>query len=273
LTEYDGHAFCGWQTQAAGRTVQQVLRDALIRLTGEAGLLLTGCSRTDAGVHARGHVSHLATASRIPVERFPLALNSVLPPDIAVRAAVCVPDGFNARFDAVNKTYSYRIWHHAARPALDRHRLCHVPGPLDLDALADALPLLIGRHDFAAFKDARGSSKTSVRTLCRICLQKRGPRLTFYFQGDGFLYHMVRILTGTLLAVAQGKMFPAQVAALFTDPDRLQAGKTMPPQGLCLEHVTYEPALFADWSGPDLREGDLDVRWPQSQPSKGEPHD
>ena len=246
LTEYDGSSFFGWQIQKGQRTVQQVLRDALIQLTGEGeGLKLTGCSRTDAGVHARGHVSDFTAHTRIPIEKFHLALNSILPRDVSVRAAREVPDDFNARFAAQGKVYTYRIWNAASRPAMERNRACHVPGSLDLESMTLAMPALLGRRDFRAFRDSGASSKTTIRTLKRIALTVQDPLITLTFEGDGFLYHMVRILTGTLLAVAQGKLSPDQVSGLLSTGERKQAGMTMPPEGLCLETVLYEPDIFA----------------------------
>ncbi len=256
LSEYDGTAFCGWQIQNGQRTVQQVLRDALIRLTGETDLQLTGCSRTDAGVHARGHVSHFHTRSRIPVDRFPLALNSVLPPDLSVKAASLVYTGFNARFAARAKTYTYRIWNRPARPAIGRNQVCHVPGQLDLTAVRQTLPILTGCHDFKAFRDTGGNNRSTVRNLFRIELAAEGPLIVLTYHGDGFLYHMVRVITGTLVAVAQGKLTPEQVAGILAGGDRRLAGKTMPPQGLCLEEVFYDPPLFADRAEQDGPEGD-----------------
>jgi len=251
LTEYDGSAFFGWQIQKGQRTVQQVLRDALIQLTGEEeGLKLTGCSRTDAGVHARGHVSDFAAHTRIPTDKFHLALNSILPRDISVRAACEVPDDFNARFAARGKVYTYRIWNAASRPAMERNRACHVPGSLDLEIMTRAMPVLLGCHDFRAFRDSGASSKTTIRTLNRIELAVQDPLITLTFEGDGFLYHMVRILTGTLLSVAQGKLSPEQVADLLLSGERKQAGMTIPPEGLCLETVLYEPDIFARLNEP-----------------------
>jgi tRNA pseudouridine38-40 synthase len=261
LTEYDGSAFFGWQIQSAHRTVQQVLRQALIRLTGEDDLNLVGCSRTDTGVHARGHVSHFTTSSRIPVDRWSLALNSVLPADICVHATSLVPDDFNARYRASGKLYSYRIWNHPVRPAIDRHRTCHVPGRLDLVAMTGALPYFTGYKDYRAFCDAGSSAKTTWRTVERIRLMAWDSELRIYFQGDGFLYHMVRIMAGTLLAVGQGKLTAERIDAIIQSGDRRLAGKTMPPEGLCLEHVFYQPEIFGSWREPAVREGEFNVQY------------
>lgn len=260
LAEYDGSAFHGWQIQSSHRTVQQVLLQALIQLTSDAGLNLAGCSRTDAGVHARGHVSSFATASRIPLDRWPLALNSILPGDVCIKAAVAVPDDFHARHAAVGKIYSYQIWNHAIRPAIDRRRICHVPGRLDLALMAEALPRLIGQKDYRAFCDAGSPARTTLRTVQWIRLSVLGPKVRLLFRGDAFLYHMVRIMAGTILAVGQGKITVDQIETILQSGDRRLAGKTMPPEGLCLEHVFYQPELFGAWHEPAQREGETDVQ-------------
>jgi|LSQX01.1.fsa_nt_gb tRNA pseudouridine38-40 synthase len=260
LTEYDGSAFHGWQRQPRERSVQATLQQALSRLTGEQDLVLTGCSRTDAGVHARGHISSFSSSSAIPVKNWPLALNSVLPEDISVLAAREVPAGFSARFDAKGKVYSYSVWHAPVRPALDRRSLCHLPGNLDFNAMARALPFLTGRHDFKAFADQGSPARTTVRTVKEISLHKKGPLVRLYFTGDSFLYHMVRILAGTILAVGQGKLTPPDLPGIIKIGDRRAAGKTMPAHGLCLEHVFYEPALFGPWQLQLEKESELNVQ-------------
>ncbi len=257
LTEYDGSAFSGWQIQSHQRTVQAVLRDAIRQLTREDPRLV-GCSRTDAGVHAKGHVSSFHTSSRIPTDRWPLALNSVLPPDISVQAAAVVPDDFNARRDARGKIYSYSIYRPAARPAILRRTCAHVPGRLDLDAMAAALPLLLGRHDFRAFCDA-AARPHDKRATSGAAPVDPGTYAYLYVQGDGFLYHMIRILAGTLLEVAAGKLTGEEITAIMESGDRRRAGKTMPPEGLCLEHVLYQPAVFGSWRDPVKEEGEWDV--------------
>ncbi len=257
LTEYDGTAFNGWQSQALGRTVQQTLAHALAELTGEADLVLYGSSRTDAGVHARGHVSHFRTTSRIPATKLPLAMNSHLPDDLSVQAAVEVAADFHAQYHAIGKIYTYRIWNHATRPAIDRNRVCHVPVALDLALMRQALPALVGRHNYAAFRDTGSIERNPVRTLQDVALAIDGPRITLTFQGDGFLYHMVRILAGTLVAVGQGKLPPDAVTELLISGERKLAGKTMPPEGLCLERVLYDPPLFDEFFQQTGQGGDF----------------
>jgi tRNA pseudouridine38-40 synthase len=256
LSEYNGQDFFGWQIQPSGRTVQQEIQNALIRLTGEPTVKLIGCSRTDSGVHARGHVSCFQTQSRIPVDRWPLALNRFLPLDISVREAAYVPRSFHARYDAQGKIYCYQIWNHPVRPALDRQHLVHVPGPIDLEAMQKAIPYFVGEHDFIAFSDAGGTKKTTRREIRKIRLVVEGPRLSLFIYGNAFLYHMVRIIVGTLLAVAQKKQEPDNIPFIFQSKDRRKAGKTMPPGGLCLEHVFYEPPLFGLW--PEIKTGERD---------------
>jgi tRNA pseudouridine38-40 synthase len=246
LTEYDGSLFNGWQAQAKGRTVQQTLLRALWELTGEDGLNLVGSSRTDAGVHARGHVSHVETGCRIPEERLPLALNSHLPPDIAVRDVCEVPPAFHAQYSALGKEYTYRYWTQRSRPALARLQASHVAGQFDLAAMRDALPYLVGQHDFTAFMDAGSCERNPVRTIQSLSLDRDGRLVVLTVRGDGFLYHMVRILAGTLLAVAQHKLQPDDMLRILAARDRKLAGKTMPPQGLCLERVFYDWPLFED---------------------------
>jgi len=247
LTEYDGSSFFGWQAQAQGRTVQQTLAAAIGELTGEKDIVLTGSSRTDSGVHARGHVSHFRSDTAIPADKLPLALNSRLPADVAVLSACEVTDDFHAQYHALGKIYTYQIWNHASRPAIDRLRCSHVPGPLDLDVLSIAIPCLTGKKDFSAFMDTGSFDRNPVRTLFDLKLTSNGPSLILSFHGDGFLYHMIRIMTGTLIAVAQRKISLDDLPGLIAAGDRRRMGKTMPPQGLCLERVFYDPPLFDEY--------------------------
>jgi len=256
LTEYDGTRFIGWQSQREGRTVQGVLEGALCALFSQP-VRLTGCSRTDGGVHAHGHVSHFRADGSIPTGRIPYALNAALPDDIAVRSAVEVPAEFHARYAARAKRYSYRIWNAPIRPAIDRHTACHAPRPLDLEAMrAAALPML-GRHDFSAFMAAGSSVKTTVRTLyeLQVLASPPDPVVTITVTGDGFLYNMVRILAGTLLYAGLGKIPPGEIAGILERGDRRRAGKTLPARGLTLQSVYYEfggrLATLDGESGPD----------------------
>ena len=261
LTEYDGSGFNGWQAQARGRTVQQTLLEALQKLTGEDDLVLHGCSRTDAGVHARGHVSHFQTRCRIPAERLPMALNFHLPDDLVVRGACEINDDLHTQHHALGKIYSYRIWRQRNRPAILRQQASHVVGALDLGLMREAMPCLLGQHDFRAFMDTGSRDRSTIRTIQSLSLEADDQLLIFGVQGNGFLYHMVRILVGTLVLVAQGKIRPDSIPDILASRDRKQAGKTMPPQGLCLEQVLYDPPLFAEFFTSNTKEGDDNVQF------------
>lgn len=241
--EYDGSRFHGWQMQDRQRTVQQVLSDALAGLVGHP-VNLIGCSRTDTGVHALEHVSHFETTGTIPADRLPFALNSCLPPDLSVHEAVTVGPGFHARYGTVAKTYAYLIHQSRTPSALLAGRAAFLPTPLDLAAMQAAVIHLLGEHDFSAFMDAGSSGKTTIRRLDRLAIRQEGSLVQIEVCGSGFLYHMVRILAGTLTAVGQGKIQPDALPDLIQSHDRRQAGKTMPACGLYLSRVDYEPNLF-----------------------------
>ena len=248
LVEYDGTAFNGFQSQSAVslRTVQDVLQEHLRDLSGEPDLDIISSSRTDKGVHAAGLVCHVDTACPVPADRLPLALNSRLPEDVALLAAAPAPPDFHARYQAASKTYTYRYYLAGVRPVLWRNRSAHVFGPVDLTAMNRAIPYLVGTHDYHAFMDHNNNPKRStIRTVESLDLSLSDPLLTLTVRGSGFLYHMVRILAGTLLAVGQGKIVPEELPALLKSRDRRLAGKTMPPQGLCLEKVHYPQDPFA----------------------------
>lgn len=246
LIEYDGSAFHGFQSQGHLRTVQQVIQTHLSDLALEPDLEVFGSSRTDQGVHARGMVCHLDTACAVPLNRLPQALNSRLPDDVALLAAAEVAPDFHARHDATAKTYTYRYFLSSNRPVLMRGQAAHVFGPVDLNAMSAALPHFLGSHDFYALMDHNNNPKKStIRTLHALALKQDQNLLTLTVRGNGFLYHMVRILAGTILAVGQGKLQPEAIPSLLSSRNRRLAGKTMPPQGLCLESVDYPNNPFS----------------------------
>lgn len=236
--EYDGTAYCGWQIQENGPSVQQEIQKALRRATG-AQVSVTGASRTDAGVHARGQRAHFDTQATIPPEKYPYVLNTLLPRDIRVRAARETPPDFHARFDARGKIYTYRIHNHAHADALQRNMRAHVPGQLCDAAMREAAGLLVGTHDFRAFAAAGGSAKTTVRCVRDAALLRAGDDLTLLVHGTAFLYNMVRIIAGTLIAVGQGRLSPDCVQTAFQTGDRLCLGPTAPAHGLELTRVYY----------------------------------
>lgn len=243
LCEYDGTSFQGWQSQRNNRTVQEAIQKAICDITLEE-VILYGCSRTDAGVHAKGHVSNFFTKTKIPMDKLPLALNSYLPPEISIKKAAIVDKDFNSRFDTTGKQYAYSIYNNATRPALDRLRAYHIPRKLDMDKMREAALYLSGEHDFAGFMASNSSAKTTVRTLYSIDIRERGNVIDLIFTGNGFLYNMVRILSGTLCYVGLGKIKPEDIPAIINSKDRRMAGKTLPPHGLCLERVYYKEEIF-----------------------------
>ncbi len=237
--EYEGTAYLGWQRQPQGMTIQEALEEALKQITGET-TQVTGASRTDTGVHARGQVANFRTDSAIPVERFQSALNALLPLDIAIVAAEEVPEDFHARFSARSKLYHYTIWNQRVRPVLDRRFSWHVRWPVELAPLREASEYLIGEHDYAAFQSANAQSETTVRVIELADWELNAPRLTFAIEANGFLYNMVRALAGTLLDVGRGKMTPAEFRRVLESGQRAQAGRTAPARGLCLMRIRYD---------------------------------
>ena len=237
--EYDGSGYCGWQRQLNGPSVQQRLEQALARLA-KRPVPVVGASRTDARVHALGQRAHFDLPVAIPPEKRHLALNTLLPPDIRALACRKVAPDFHARFDARGKAYRYRIFNRPQPSALLRRYAAHVPLPLDLAPMERAAATLLGRHDFAAFQAAGGTAKTTLRTLSGARLEKQGEEIVLHVEGDAFLYNMVRIIAGTLIAVGQGRLGEDAFLDAFSTLDRLSLGPTAPPEGLCLMRVDYE---------------------------------
>ncbi len=235
---YDGKDFAGWQVQPRQRTVQGSIEDALSKLMKQP-VSIHGSGRTDAGVHALGQVFHFNAVTTIPPERMTKAVNTYLPKDIAiVDAALAEPD-FHARFDAHEKTYQYRILNTRTRSPLRHHYTWHVTEPLDIDAMESALNVLIGTHDFAGFAASGGSQKTTVRSLSRAVVWKHDDEIRLEFTADGFLYHMVRNLAGTLMEIGTGHREASGMSKILQARDRSAAGITAPPQGLYLMSVKY----------------------------------
>lgn len=246
---YDGTNFCGWQRQPRERTVQGTIEEALSTLC-RAPIQIHGTSRTDAGVHALGQQATFSLDSGIPTERIPLALNHLLAGgqrvigaigDIRILSATEVPASFHARFDAKGKRYHYRI-HTGGEPDLFQRNYCYyVEKELDLAAMKQAAGMIVGTRDFKCFQAAGGQEqKTTVRTIHHIELQQEGSLLTLKVTGDGFLYNMVRILTGTLVEVGLGRRTPAGIPDMISSLDRARAGHTAPPQGLYLAEVFFK---------------------------------
>jgi tRNA pseudouridine38-40 synthase len=240
LVEYDGTSLCGWQRQANGPTVQGHLEAALARLLSHEAAV-TGASRTDAGVHARGQVASFRTERTIPLHGVRRGLNSLLPPQIAIRDAAEAPDDFHPRFSATGKHYRYTILARPDRSPRWRDRAWHHPDPLSIDAMAEAAAPLVGEHDFTSFRAAGCTAATTTRRVEAIELSAPDPELLVVdVRGNAFLRNMVRILVGTLAEVGAGRRPPGQVAEILAMRDRTRAGITAPAHGLELMEVRYD---------------------------------
>ena len=237
---YDGTAYHGWQTQRDDVTVQETVERAAALILKTPRIHVTGCGRTDAGVHALRYCANFRTDCTIPIDRVPLALNSRLPGDIAVADAVEVPDDFNAIGSCIQKEYIYKIHNSRVRdPFLDRGA-CFWPQALDVARMAEAASSFEGTHDFAAVRSVGTETKTTVRTVhwCRV--DKTGDMITVAVCADGFLYNMVRAIVGTLVYASYGKLEPRDIPRLLELGDRRLTGPTMPPQGLYMHRVWYD---------------------------------
>ncbi|MDX2037800.1 MAG: tRNA pseudouridine(38-40) synthase TruA [Isosphaeraceae bacterium] len=236
---YDGTDFQGWQRQPAARTVQEEVETALGRLTGTVPPT-NASGRTDAGVHALGQVIHFYTASRHEPEVFVKALNAMLPADVRVLAAAEATQSFHATLDAKSKRYRYEIDNGRVADPFRRRYAWHIHRRLDVDAMHAAAWALVGRHDFHSFETHWPNRMSSVRTIFDLSVVRAGDRVTLEVEADGFLYNMVRAITGTLLLVGEGRRpveWPGEVVAA---EDRAEAGPTAPARGLFLLHVNYD---------------------------------
>ena len=239
VVEYDGTELCGWQRQLGQPTVQQHLEEALGKLLVH-DVAVVGASRTDAGVHARGQVASFRTARPIPLHGIRRGLNSLLPPQIAIREATEVAEDFHPRFSATGKHYRYTLLARADRSPLWRERAWHHPEPLDIPAMTEAAAALIGEHDFSAFRAAGCTARTATRRIDSIAVTRSGELIEVDVRGNAFLRNMVRILVGTLAEVGTHKRPPGQVGEILASKDRTRAGRTAPAHGLELVEVRYD---------------------------------
>lgn len=237
--EYDGTDFCGWQIQPDVPTVQGEIKKAINTLCGYEAEI-NGTSRTDAGVHAMGQMASFEGDIKIPTARLAYALNNLLPGSIRIKEALEKPTGFHARFDAKAKKYIYRIKNCSQRDPFKRNFYYFVEKPLDLHAMQKAAVYIEGKHDFKCFQAAGSTEKeTTVRTVENLSIRKEADEIIIEITGDGFLYNMVRIITGTLVDVGHGKISPLEMPLIINSKDRKKAGHTAPPQGLYLSEVYY----------------------------------
>ena len=236
--QYDGTRYSGWQRQGnTNSTIQYKIEQCLSRLIKE-DIEISGSGRTDAGVHSLGQVVNFRTEKRLDCSAFLLELNEALPEDITVTDLRIASERFRARLDAKEKTYRYTVNNSSFTDVFRRKYEYQLSEPLDVSAMEEAAKLLLGTHDYKGFSTGR-TKKSTVRSIKSIEIFREGNKLYFDFTGNGFLYNMVRILTGTLIEVGLGKREPQSILAVFETNDRTLAGFTAPPQGLCLMEVTY----------------------------------
>lgn len=238
IIEYEGTEYGGWQSQTNAPTVQDALTEAIRRTTGE-DVKLYGSGRTDSGVHALGQVANFKTGSAIPGERYASALNTLLPGDIRVQSSRVAPDSFHAQFSATGKRYRYTICNSRPGTALHRRTSWHIGQKLDTAAMRRAAEHFLGRRDFSAFQSAGGVERETVKTVTMSQITIDGPFIYYDIAADGFLYNMVRIITGTLVKVGRGRLSPEDIPGIIESRDREEAGTTAPALGLCLMEVYY----------------------------------
>ena len=242
---YNGAAYHGWQVQKTQATVAETLEQALASVCG-GPVKVTGCGRTDAGVHAERYVANFRTASRIPCERLPLAVNTRLPEDIAVFAALEVPEDFNAIGSCRKKEYTYRIFNSRIHNPFYVNRAYFYPKLLDEAVMDRAARAFEGTHDFRAVRSVGTETKTTVRTIYYCYVTRNGDLLELKVCANGFLYNMVRAITGTVLYAAEGKLSPEDIPAILASGNRTLAGPTVPPGGLYLTKLWYEDGRLND---------------------------
>ncbi len=244
VLEYDGANYHGWQSQVGtGRpTIQETLERAIGTLAGDAPKTYSS-GRTDAGVHAYGHVVNFHTRSPIPAGAWAPALNHALPDDIRVLSSEEVPPDFHARYSAFGKTYRYVILNRSAPSALHRGRAWHIPKKLDLSAMRRGGSHLLGTHDFSAFRSSACGAKSPVRDLKALTIKKSGDFVEVILEADAFLMHMARNIVGTLVEVGLGRFTTGQVKRILDSKDRMLGGKTAPSRGLYLMEVYYKKKI------------------------------
>lgn len=248
VVEYDGTTFAGWQRQANALSVQQVLEEALARIVSHPVSLFSS-GRTDAGVHARGMVASFRTEVAHPLSAFREGANRYLPPEIAVVEAAETDFDFNPRFDAVAKLYRYSIYHSTQRSPLMRNSTWNVSRDFDFELLQSAGALFVGEHDFSAYRTSGCAARTTVRRIFSVDLHRDAALVTIDIVGSGFLRNMVRIMVGTMMQVAQGKLPLSHISDTLSLASPVSAGPTAPPHGLCLVKVFYgeNKMLDNDW--------------------------
>ena len=236
---YLGTRYHGWQVQKNLPTVAETLEKAAARVVGHS-VHVTGCGRTDAGVHAEHYIANFRTESRIPIDRLPFAVNTHTPEDIAVKEAFEVAEDFNAIGSCIKKEYTYRIYNSRFKNPFYVNRAYFYPKRLDEEFLNRAAHQFVGTHDFKAVRSVGTETKSTVRTIYWCDVTRNGELLELKVCANGFLYNMVRAITGTVLYAAEGKFLPEDIPAILESGDRRLAGPTVPPGGLYLTRLWYE---------------------------------
>jgi len=240
ILSYDGTNFSGFQIQPRKRTVHGEIEKALKKIHKGRAIRIQASGRTDSGVHAKGQTIHFDTDYRIPLTNWKQALNTLLPKDMYVHQVKVVPTDFHVRYDVIKKEYRYYIWNEQERDVLKQNYYYQFPYPLQIEKMQAACVYLQGEHDFTTFSSAKSTIKGSkIRTLSHISCEQNGNEIEFILRGDGFLYHMVRIIIGCLVDIGQGKREASDIPALLQRKDRQLLGETVPAQGLYLWEVNY----------------------------------
>ena len=250
VLSYLGAGYHGWQRQNNGETIQALLERAVAETCGLRDVYVSGCGRTDAGVHAAYYVCNFKGEVHIPLDKLPLALNARLPEAVAVRRAVAADEEFDARFSCLRKQYTYLIHNTRVRDPFLLERACFYPQRLDEELMAEAARRFVGRQDFAAVRSLGTPVKSTVRTVFDCTAERRGDRVRVRVSADGFLYNMVRAIAGTLIYAGIGKLTPDGVGEALRSGDRTRTGPTAPASGL------YMTAL---WYGDPALDGEADV--------------
>ncbi len=238
IVAYDGTNYHGWQVQPNGVTIEGMLNHSLTELTGES-VVVTGASRTDAGVHSLGNVAVFDTNTKIPAEKISFALNQRLPEDIVVQGSCEVPIDFHPRRCASRKTYVYKILNRTFPMPIYRHDTYFTYRKMDIENMQKAAQYVVGEHDFKSFCSVHAQVDSTVRTIENITITKEQDLIQIYVTGNGFLYHMVRILAGTLMQVGMGEKQPKDMRKILAACDRTAAGPTAPAHGLTMVGISY----------------------------------
>lgn len=236
---YEGTAYHGWQVQKRDVTIGQTMEEAAARIVGHP-VKMTGCGRTDAGVHAKKYVANFRTTSTIPVDRLPYAMNTHLPEDIVVTGAMEVHEDFNAIGSCVRKEYTYLIYNSRIRDPFYVNRAWFYPKHLDETIMQQAASQFVGTHDFAAVRSVGTDVKSTVRTVYYYNVERKGDLIELKVCANGFLYNMARAMAGTVVYAAEGKISPEEIGALLESGNRTAAGPTVPPGGLYMTQLWYD---------------------------------